>query len=213
MRFKKALVLFVFAGLAVAQGTQAPSCAVVGFLNEIENQDWRDGRVGLGVCAMLSQALFESRCFTLLDEKAEIKGRLQEIAKSAWLGRKGGATLDSAAMEMKKAGARFMASGRVYYFGKPRTRASVGPAHFSGDEVEIKIEVTLLSISDGKRISAIGTGKAKTTALSGLFTFHDENLDADKSMVGTATRKAIDAAVAEITKKYRKAYKPAIPAP
>lgn len=212
MRLKKAgfIVIAVFM-IACAQDTQKPLCAVLGFLNEIENQEWRDARVGMGVRAMLSQALFESRCFALLEEKEEIKGRLRTFAQNAWLGENGAATIDSAAMEMKNAGAHFVASGRVYYFGRPRTRASVGPAHFSSNEVEIKIEVTLASIKDGKKIKAIGTGKAATTALAGLFTFHDENLDADKSMAGTATRKAIDNAVAEVIKKYRKAYK--IPAP
>lgn len=58
-----------------------------------------------------------------------------------------------------------------------------------------------------KEISANGAGKAATTAASGIFTFHGENLEVDASMVGIATRKAIDAAVAEIVKKYRKIYK------
>jgi hypothetical protein len=53
----------------------------------------------------------------------------------------------------------------------------------------------------------VGSGKARTKAVSGLFTYHGENLDTDASMVGTATKKAIDDAIAEIVKKYRKTYK------
>jgi hypothetical protein len=207
---RNAGIFLLFAGITIAVGQdfQKPSCAVIGFVNQIENKDWHDGRVGMGVRSMLAQSLFETGLFTLLEEKPDIKAKIEEAAKAAWLDKSGSSTaLDGAAAFGKQAGARFVASGKVFHFGKPRTRASVGPAHFESDEVEIKIEVTLTNAADNKAITAVGSGKAKTTASSGLFTFHGENLDADASMVGTATRKAIDAAVAEIAKKYRKVYK------
>jgi hypothetical protein len=198
--------MLLFAGLnvALAQDRQKPSCAVIGFINQVENKDWHDGRVGMGVRSILAQSLFETGLFSLLEEKPDVKAKIEEAAKAVWLDKSG---LDGAAAFGRQSGAKFIASGKVFHFGKPRTRASVGPAHFESDEVEIKIEVTLTSAADNKAITAIGSGKAKTTATSGLFTYHGENLDADASMVGTATRKSIDAAVAEIAKKYRKAYK------
>lgn len=201
-------VFFAGITIAAAQDSPKPSCAVVGFINQVENKDWYDGRVGMGVRSMLAQSLFETGLFSLLEEKPDIKAKIEEAAKAVWLDKTGSSTaLDGAAAFGKQAGAKFIASGKVFHFGKPRTRASVGPAHFESDEVEIKIEVTLTNTADNKAITAIGSGKAKTTATSGLFTFHGENLDADASMVGTATRKAIEAAVAEIAKKYRKVYK------
>lgn len=202
-----ALALFVVIHPAAAAESALPLLAVTGFLNQVDHADWQDGRVGMGVRAMLSQALAEAGLFALLEEKPEIKAQLEDIAKAAWSGNKGEEALGKAADQMKTAGARFVASGKVFYFGKPRTRASVGPAHFASDEVVIKIEVVLTDAANGKKNSAIGSGKAKTTAASGLFSYHGENLDADASMVGTATKKAIDDAVGEIMKKYRKAYK------
>lgn len=199
-------VLGVIIGSVCAQEAQKPACAVIGFVNQVDNADWRDGRVGMGVRSILAQSLFATGLFTLVEEKADIKAKIEEAAKAAWLD-KSGASIDSAADFARAAGAEVIASGKVFHYGKPRTRASVGPAHFASDEVEIKIEVTLAGVKDGKKIIALGSGKAKTTASSGLFTYHGENLDADASMVGTATRKAIDAAVAEIAKKYRKVYK------
>jgi hypothetical protein len=200
------LLLSVGLTFVVAQDAQKPSCAGIGFVNQVENRDWHDGRVGMGVRSMLAQSLFETGLFTLLEEKPDIKAKIEEAAKAAWLDKTGKA-LGNASVFGKQTGATFIASGRVFHFGKPRTRASVGPAHFESDEVEIKIEVTLTSTAGNKAILAIGSGKAKTTATSGLFTYHGENLDADASMVGIATRKAIDAAVAEVAKKYRKVYK------
>jgi curli biogenesis system outer membrane secretion channel CsgG len=193
--------------IGAAPDAQKPLCAVTGFTNQVDHKDWQDARVGMGVRAMLSQSLAETGLFTLLEEKPEIKAQLEEIAKNAWSAKKGESQLESASVEMKKAGAQFVASGKIFYFGKPRTRASVGPAHFASEEVVIKLEIVLTDAGNGKKITALGSGKAKTMAASGLFTFHGENLDADASMVGTATRKAIDAAVAEVNKKYKKLYK------
>jgi|WetSurMetagenome_2_1015567.scaffolds.fasta_scaffold85576_2 curli biogenesis system outer membrane secretion channel CsgG len=201
-----AAVLTAAAAAGAGETVQAP-CAVVGFVNNIDNKEWHDGRVGMGVRAMLSQALFNTGLFTLAEEKPEIKARLEELAGAVWARENGDSVMAAASAEMKTAGAQFIASGKVFHFGRPRTRASVGPAHFASDEVEIKIEVTLTDAGSGRKISAIGSGRAKTTATSGLFTFHDEHLDADQSMVGTATRKAIADAVEEIAKKYRKVYK------
>jgi hypothetical protein len=201
------LATLTFAIVSAAQEAPLPSCAVIGFVNEVNNPEWRDGRVGMGVRALLAQSVAETNDFTLLEEKAAIKAKLEDCAKAAWLSDKKESPLDTAAAAMKSAGAAFIASGKVFYFGKPRTRASVGPAHFASDEVEIKIEVTLADARSGKKLSAIGSGKAATTAVTGIFSFHGENLDANASMVGTATKKAVDAAVAEIDKKYRKAHK------
>ncbi|MBN1128092.1 MAG: hypothetical protein JXA71_03855 [Chitinispirillaceae bacterium] len=198
-------VLLAFGIVAFAE--QLPTLAVAGFTNQVDHADWQDARVGMGVRAMLSQALAETSLFTLLEEKPEIKAQLEEIARSIWSSGKADGSLDAVVVDMKNAGARFVASGTVFYFGKPRTKASVGPAHLASEEVVIKLEIVLTDAEKGKKISAIGSGKAKTTAASGLFTFHGENLDADASMVGTATRKAIDAAIREIVKKYRKMYK------
>lgn len=189
---------------AVAQEPGKPSCAVIGFVNQVEDKEWQDGRVGMGVRSMLAQALFATGLFSLLEEKPAIKEKIEEAAKASWLDKSG---LDSAVSLGRQAGAKFIASGKVFHYGKPRTRASVGPAHFASDEVEIKIEVTLTNALDNTAITAVGSGKAKTTASTGLFTYHGENLDADASMVGAATRKAIDEAVAGIAKKFRKSYK------
>ncbi|MBN1129850.1 MAG: hypothetical protein JXA71_12735 [Chitinispirillaceae bacterium] len=205
--FVLAAALSIVSGSVLwAKEPQKPACAVIGFVNQVKHKEWKDARVGMGVRAMLSQAVAETGLFVLLEEKAEIKERLEEIARNAWASGKDDEPFESAAAELRQKGARFIASGRVFYFGKPRTRASVGPAHLARDEVVIKLEVELYDEARGKSITAVGSGKAKTTAASGLFTYHGENLDADASMVGTATKKAIDDAVADIVKKYRKKY-------
>ena len=207
MRIRQLLIIGIFAlfSRATAQCVSKPTCAVLGFVNQVDNSEWQDARVGMGVRALLAQSLSETDLFSLVEEKPAMKARIEEIAKSTWLNEKSAA--DKATAEMKNAGAEFIACGKIFHFGKPRKRASFGPAHFARDEVEIKIEVTLSPLNGKKKITAIGTGMAATTAVTGLFTFHDENLDADKSMVGIATRKAIDDAVKEVALRYRKEYK------
>jgi curli biogenesis system outer membrane secretion channel CsgG len=205
MRMPFACVSLLVA-MAAARPPAAPPCAVLGFVNQVDNKEWQDARVGMGVRAMLSQSIAATGLFTLLEEKPDIKAKIDEAARASWLDKTGKAS-DGTIGALKLAGATFVARGKVFHYGKPRTRASVGPAHFESDEVEIGVEVTLVDVGTGKEITAVGKGKARTTAASGIFTFHGENLDADASMVGTATRKAIDAAVAEVVKKYRKIYK------
>jgi curli biogenesis system outer membrane secretion channel CsgG len=198
------MVLVISAG----SGEQKkPTCAVTGFLNEVSNEQWRDARVGMGVRAMLTQSVSETGLFSLLEEKEEVKVKLASLRTEAWMNKKGKKHLEEVDAFLKKEGAEFTAQGRIYYFGKPRSKASVGPVHLASDEVVIKIEVMLTDTKKGKKISALGTGKAKTSVKSALFTFHQEKLDADKSMVATATKKAIDEAVTEVAKKYRKKYR------
>jgi curli biogenesis system outer membrane secretion channel CsgG len=190
-----------------AESAGTPSCAVVGFVNELRHEAWRDARVGMGVRAMLTQSLHQTGLFTLLEEKDDVRASLAAVREKAWMEKKGGKYLDVAADVLKKQGARFTAIGRVYYFGKPRTKASVGPVHLASDEVIIKIEVTLIDAIKGNNLTAAGSGNARTTATSALFTFHGEHLDADQSMVATATKKAIDEAVEHLAKQYRKKYR------
>jgi hypothetical protein len=204
------LTLCILTGLIPAvtvSGVERPVCAVVGFVNELKNEQWRDARVGMGVRAMLAQSLHGSGLFRMLDEKDEIAQVLGDISGRAWKEKRGGKEIDKAVKTVAAEGARFVASGRIFYFGKPRAKASVGPMHFSSDEVLIKLEVQLYDVQKKKKLKAIGVGKAKTTASSALFTFHDDRLDADKTMVATATRKAITAAVDEVIKRYREKYK------
>lgn len=185
-----------------------PVCAVVGFVNELKDEQWRDARIGMGVRAMLTQAIHETGLFGMLEEKEAVTMALDKLVDRNWKEKKDKRVSKETIAMLASEGAGFIASGRVYYFGKPRTRTSVGPVHISSDEVILKLEVKLYDIEKKKTIAAIGSGKAKTTATSALFTFHGEKLDADKSMVATATRKAITLAVDEIMKKYRKEYKP-----
>lgn len=209
MQLRK-LILCILTGL-IPSGTvsaaEQPVCAVVGFVNELKNEQWQDARVGMGVRAMLAQSLHETGLFRMLDEKDEVAQALSEISGRAWTENGGGKQVDKAVKVVAAEGARFVVSGRIFYFGKPRTKASVGPMHFSSNEVLIKLEVQLYDVKRKKKLKAIGVGKAKTTASSALFTFHDDRLDADKTMVATATRKAIATAVDEVVKRYRKKYK------
>lgn len=205
------IAVLLAAAVSIAFSGSSPqreplSCAVTGFLNEVSNDEWQDARVGMGVRAMLSESLYETGLFSLIEEKDEVRTALLPVIKDVWMKKKGKKELEKAADLLKKQGARFIAGGRIYYFGKPRTRASVGPVHFASDEVVIKIEVVIEDTEKRKKLKAIGTGTAKTSAKTVLFTFHGDRLDADKSMVATATKKAIDEAVKELAAKVQKKY-------
>ncbi|MFC2089037.1 hypothetical protein ACFLSX_05485, partial [Calditrichota bacterium] len=167
-----------------------PTLAVIGMSNEIRNEDWRDERVGLGLKIILSQLFYESGYFTMLEEKPEIRQKLNKMVSGIWTLNQEDYNFENDAKSIKEFGADFVAYGKVYYYGKPRMRVSLGPLHMRKNSVIIKVEITLEDLKSGKTISERGEGQSKTTANSALFKFREDHVDLDKTNIGNATKKA-----------------------
>ncbi|MBD3421997.1 MAG: hypothetical protein GF398_17940 [Chitinivibrionales bacterium] len=185
-----------------------PTLTVIGFTNELEDSSWRDARIGLGLRTMLAEQLFASGEFALVEEKQEIRDKIKETAALLW-------AFDGKSKKAEKmiesSGAadntNFITRGRVFYFGRPRDRASLGPMQLTRDAVVIKVEVTLQDRAKKKSYTVVGKGVSTKTAASALFTFHEERLELDKTNVGNATKAALEMAVAKLVKIYRKKYR------
>ncbi len=181
------------------------SLTVVGFVNELEDSSWQDARIGMGLQAILSELFYASKEFALVEEKEAIKEEIRKTASLLW------ATGDKSKKikeitEKASQETRFLAWGRVFYFGRPRDKASLGPMQITRDAVVIKVEVTLRDQKKKKNYVAVGKGVSATTAASILFTFHEKELQLDKTNVGNATREALEMAVNSLMKTYRKKY-------
>ena len=59
---------------------------VIGVQNELSLNSWKDDRVGLGIQAILAEALFESGKFRLMEVKPEMQQKRREIAAGMWAG-------------------------------------------------------------------------------------------------------------------------------
>jgi hypothetical protein len=180
--------------------------AVIAVANEIKNEDWRDARVGMGLRTILSQLFFDSGYFALLEEKPEIRQKLNELAAGIWSLHKNDYDFREEVKTTGELGADCVVYGKVYYFGKPQTRGSLGPIHVSRHAVVIKVEVVFEDIRTGKSLKAKGEGESATTAGSAIFEFREDRVEMDKTNVGNATKKALGEAVAKIIKEFKKKY-------
>lgn len=183
-----------------------PVLAVIGMSNEVANEDWRDARVGLGLRIILAQLFFDQGVFEMVEEKPEVRARLQEISQRVWLLNEKGHDFSPEIAALAQEGPRFVTYGKVFYFGRPRSKASLGPVHLNRNSVVIKVEVTLEDLETGRKLTARGKGVSTTTASSAIFSYREDNVDLDKTNVGNATKEALDVAVRSIMKRYHKKY-------
>lgn len=200
-----ALIWYVAMPVSAAQQVQRNDSVliVVGLANEVEHEAWRDARVGLGLRVMLSQLFFDTGRFALREEKAEMRQRLDELSAALWMGSEREKGLHETLRQRWGDGADYAAYGRVTFFGKPRSRSSVGPMHAQKRSVEIHVEVTLLNLKTGKRIEKKGKGRSATSANSVIFEFRERHLAPDKTNIGNATKAALANAVKKVMKALR----------
>jgi curli biogenesis system outer membrane secretion channel CsgG len=191
---------------AIDSTSSKRALAVIAMSNEIENADWRDARVGMGLRVILSQLFFDSGYFSLLEEKPEIRQKLNELAAGIWALNKNDYDFAEEINKTAELGADFVVYGKVYYFGKPKTKGSLGPIHVSRNAVVIKVEVTFQDLKTGRIIKAKGEGESATTAGSAVFEFREDRVEMDKTNIGNATKKALDEAVEKIIKEFKKKY-------
>lgn len=192
---------------AIDSSSLKPALAIIGMSNEVENEDWRDARVGMGLRTILSQLFFDSGYFLMLEEKPEIRQNLNELATGIWALQQSDHDFKQEIHRAGELGADFAVYGRVSYFGTPKTRVSFGPMHVRRNAVVINVEVTLEDLKTGRKIKEKGQGESATTAGSAIFNYREDRIELDKTNVGNATQKALSEAVAKILKEFRKKYK------
>ncbi|NLP04019.1 MAG: hypothetical protein GX089_16110 [Fibrobacter sp.] len=168
---------------------------VIGVQNELSLNSWKDDRVGLGIQAILAEALFESGKFRLMEVKPEMQQKRREIAAGMWAG----IYKDSHIKEfIAQSTARYQVMAKVIYFGRPSTSASFGVIHHESHSSVIRTEVTIIHSSSGKKWRATGDGKSSTSASSVVFTFQNDRVDFDQANIGNALRESIKDAVGKI---------------
>jgi hypothetical protein len=184
----------------ITTNAQKPTLAVIGMANQVEDENWRDARVGLGLRNVLAELFFDTGRFSLIEEKPEIRRRLDKFSEGLWqLGKS--ADMDRIVERIGILESDFVAYGKVTYFGKPKTKLSFGPMHMQRNAVVIEVLVTLLNLQSGKTYQEEGKGVSRTVVGSTLFQFREDHVELDKTNVGNAVREALEEAVGKITKE------------
>jgi len=197
------LILMTFHGTPVSENQMATepgkqiTCEVLGVHNKLSDKKWKDERIGPGVQALLTEALFESGRFKFLETKDLIQKKRDEIATGMWNGRY---KKKEFSLLIEKTESEVLAWATLLYFGRPQTELSIGIVHRNTEAAVIRIEITLLQKSTGKKWVATGEGKSTTTASSVLFTYQDDKVNLDETNIGNALKEAITNAVDKIVK-------------
>ncbi len=190
---------------AVARQASPPaidSLVVIGLTNEVKDASWRDARVGMGLRNVLAELFFDTGRFVLLEDQPEIQQRLGALAEAAWALEAKKYDFRSEVDSVRTLASGYVAYGRVFYFGRPRSKVSFGPIHAHSRTVLIRVEVTLEEVKTGERIRERGEGKAKTVAKTAIFSFREQAVELDKTNVGTATRRALREAVEKVMETF-----------
>ncbi len=202
------LAVLLMAGLYVCgsdcAAAEEKTLLVLGSFNDLKNEQWKDEQIGFGLRSLITQSFFDVGVFTVIEEKPEIREKIRAISQAMWVSGDKKHNIEKETGEAKYMGAKYIAYGRVYYFGRPQTKVTVGVLQARVSDTVIRIEITLQNIENGKIIKKSGSGTAETAANSILFEVRDDSILFDETAVGVATKKAIGEAVADIMKDFKK---------
>lgn len=150
----------------------------------LQGKEWDDLRIGMGVSAILAQALYDTGCFALQEAQGEIRSRIEKT----WGGAAPGAV----------AAADYTASVTVENFFLEDVSAFLGILGTGRKKTTMAVSVTLRNTRTGAERSAKGKGGSTTANAGALFVFEWGTVAFDETTVGRATKAAIYDAVARI---------------
>ena len=58
---------------------------VLGSLNELKDEHWKDERIGFGLRSLITQAFFDVGAFSIIEEKPEIREKLRALSQGLWV--------------------------------------------------------------------------------------------------------------------------------
>lgn len=177
---------------------------VLGSFNELKDERWKDEHIGFGLRSLITQSFFDVGTFTIIEEKPEIREKLQDMSQGMWTSSDKKHDIKKETQDAKLMGAKYIAYGRVYYIGRPQTKVTIGVLQARVSDTVIRIEITLQNIENGKTIKKSGAGTAEIVANSIFFEVRDDSVLFDETAVGVATKKAIGQAVTDIMKDFKK---------
>ena len=163
--------------------------------------------VGYGISVQVSNAFAESGRFKLVEADPKIRQRIDTLRGRVW---EGEATLEREDLSAlaRDLGVDLISYGQVVRLMETRGgRAFVGPFNMAKGSGSAEIEVTVFDAAAGRRFSARGIGRASKGAVGVLWEVGRDHrtgnvdfdaLKFDEYMLGIASRRAVDSAVAQI---------------
>lgn len=184
--------LAVLPAAAWAQEAGRPTVLVLGLESAVEDRDWRDLRLGMGLRGRLAQMLADSGAFETLEER-ELAPSVAEAVDGYWLRERpeDGAAAGEAGLDAlhEATGADWIGHGRLESMGVTRDRVS-GIA--GGRRWAYRATVRLcLHRRGGASLCREGTGRSVTRVMSAGVQYRGDEVAFDQAGPAQAVDRAL----------------------
>ncbi len=171
--------------------------AVIGVGNRVEDREFSDLRVGFGIRSMLSEALYDTGKFQMLEEKRAIRDRLDLSQETIW--KEGVRTTPEDLQRFAEAlDADAVACATVTSYRVPTSGVSAGFFSRSKAMARLEIQVCIYQRATGHLFCRTGKGSADFV-VDGLFvSYRDDGRLSTKSLIGKASKEAIENAIGNL---------------
>ncbi len=178
----------------IYQPKGTPKLAVIGVGNQVKKKAWQDLRIGFGLHGMLTEGLYNTGLFQMQEEKREILNQLGQSTERLWNNE-----VIYSAEELNKIANTLnvdvVAYATVISYKTPVSGMKLGVVSRTRTVAHINIKICLFDVLSQQLICSTGKGSADAVS-DGLFVeFKDDGRLSTKSLIGKASKQAIDNAL------------------
>ena len=167
-----------------------PALAVIGIGKDLTDEIWKDLRIGFGLRGMLTDGLYDTGLFRMVEEKQEIRERLGITENILWE-RPLTYSPEELGRISRSLRADVLAYATVASFKAPSSGMKIGLFSRKINHARVDVRVCLFETSTGKIYCSKGTGNAESVADSLLLQFQEDGQLSTMSLIGKASKKAI----------------------
>lgn len=172
-------------------GEGPPTVLVLGLGHELDEPEWRDHRLGMGLRGRLAQMLADSGAFRTLEER-ELVPSVREAVGGYWLRERDAGGADDLQRLHRDTGARWVAHGSLERVGVTRDRVT---GLVGGRRWAYRATVRLcLHGRDGESLCRDGVGKSVTRVTSAGVEYRGDDVAFDQAGPAQAVARALVAA-------------------
>ncbi|MDJ0837250.1 MAG: hypothetical protein QNK37_12085 [Acidobacteriota bacterium] len=181
-----------------------PTLAVIGVTAQVNDARWQDPRIGIGLRELMIDRLDGMARFNIPVPYSDIGRQSRICARQAW--QAGAVDFDEFLPMFKNYGADYAAFAHVELDATPEQVLNVGGATIDEIRTSISVEITLIDLNTGMRVTTTGKGEDLSHARSAVFVFRNDTVLFQQSSVGKATAQAVNRALALLEQSLLKAW-------
>lgn len=175
-------------GAVRAEAAARPTVLVLGLESAVEEEAWRDRRLGMGLRGRLAQMLADSGAFVTLEERA-LAASVLEAVDGYWLRERSAEELADPARLREAAGADWVAHGALESIGVTRDRVS-GVAGGRRWAYRATVRLCLLG-PEGASLCRDGAGRSVTRVMSVGVQYRGDEVAFDQAGPAQAVDRAL----------------------